>query len=120
YLAALINAPTTLDPYLNYEGLTARQKVILDRMKEFGFLESADYQVALSDTVEFLPRQTVLKYPYFSFFIRDLLVQELGQEVVDQGLNVYTTLDPTLQEQAMDIVAKQVKHNSQKWKASNA
>src|SRR5690606_25237558 len=35
YIAALINAPSTLDPYANFDGLTARQQLVLDRMHEF-------------------------------------------------------------------------------------
>ena len=119
YIAALINAPSTLDPYANYEGLTARQQLVLNRMHEFGFIDEAELASAKTEDVVFQPRNYVLKYPYFSFYVRNLLEREFGQEVVSEGLRVTTSLDPILQEQAMALLSAQVEENSEKWQASN-
>lgn len=120
YIAALINAPSTLDPYANYNGLTTRQQLVLSRMHEFGFLAETEYNQALAETVEFKPRSMVLEYPFFSFYVRNLLEETFGQEVVNGGLNVQTTLDPVLQRQAETMLAKQVISNTKEWQASNA
>ncbi len=120
YIAALINAPSTLDPYANYDGLTTRQHLVLSRMKEFGFLTASDYAAALSEVVEFKPRSAVLKYPFFSFYVRNLLEETFGQEVVNGGLSVQTTLNPKLQQQAEIMLAEQVARNTKEWQASNA
>lgn len=120
YIAALINAPSTLDPYANYEGLTSRQQLVLDRMKEFGFIAQEDYLQAANEVVEFKPRTAVLEYPFFSFYVRNLLEETFGQEVVNGGLTVQTTLDPKFQKQAESMLAAQVASNTKSWQAANA
>src|SRR5690606_35613561 len=106
YIAALINAPSTLDPYANFDGLTSRQQLVLSRMNEFGFLAKEDQLLAMNEEVEFRPRSSVLKHPFFSFYVRNLLEETFGQDVVQGGLNVQTTLDPVLQAQAEEMLSK--------------
>ncbi len=120
YIAALINAPSTLDPYYNLAGLTSRQQLVLERMRNFGFLTEEQYQEAKDDTVAFLARKSTLRYPFFSFYIRQLLQQQFGQEVVDEGLYVLTSLDATLQDNAINVMQQHAKENATKWQADNA
>jgi membrane peptidoglycan carboxypeptidase len=120
YIAALINAPSTLDPYLNTKGLTERQQLVLARMHEFGFLDSQAYQQAQAEQVTFQPRRTVITYPFFSFFVRQQLERQFGVDQVNQGLEVQTTLDASLQHQAETIIQSHSQDNSQKWQAGNA
>lgn len=120
YIAALINAPSTLDPYANPDGLKERQQLVLERMRNFGFLNDQRYQQAAAEAVSFQPRQTILKYPYFSFFVKKQLEKQFGAEAVNQGLEVTTTLDPQLQEQAMADIAEHAAQNASQWQASNA
>lgn len=120
YIAALINAPGTLDPYLNPEGLQERQRLVLSMMAEFGFIDQQQRDGAVAEAVEFLPRKTVLRYPFFSLYVRQLLEKEFGQEVVNQGLIVHTSLKTEAQDEAEKLVAEQVKLNTQQWRASNA
>lgn len=120
YIAALINAPSTLDPYANYDGLTARQRVVLGRMKEFGFINNSEYQAAISEEVAFNPRRHEIKHPYFSFYVRNLLEQQFGQEIVNEGLTVQTSLDAQAQEMAEQLVAEHAQDGLDEWDASNA
>lgn len=120
YIAALINAPSTLDPYLNYNGLTDRQQLILSRMRTFGFLTDDQYHLAQEEHVTFQPRKTIIKHPYFAFFIRQLLEEEFGTEQVNQGLEVQTTLDAVMQQRAIDSIQAHIDENTDKWQASNA
>jgi penicillin-binding protein 1A len=120
YLASLINAPSILDPYANYEGLTDRQQLILNRMQEFGFISEQERLQALQQQVEFQPRTNVLTHPHFSFYVRHLLEKEFDQAVVGEGLTVQTSLDPQLQRQAEQLLAAQVEENTKNWNAANA
>lgn len=120
YLAALINAPSILDPYSNPEGLAERQELILSRMGEFGFLDQAGYNRAMVEDVTFDPRRTTLKQPHFSFFVKKYLEEQFGEEVVDQGLEVITTLDSDMQAEAQAIIDKRIEQNTKQWGASNA
>ena len=47
YIAALINAPSILDPYLNQPGLTSRQQLVLQRMATFGFITKLQSDAAI-------------------------------------------------------------------------
>jgi membrane peptidoglycan carboxypeptidase len=119
YIAALINAPSTLDPYLNFSGLTSRQQLVLQRMKQFGFLDDGAYQQALLEKVEFQPRKTEIRHPFFSLYVRQLLEREFGDEI-NQGLTVQTTLDPAVQDQAIAAIEAHAAENHDKWQAGNA
>lgn len=120
YLAAMINAPGVLDPYLNPAGLQSRQQLIIDRMAEFGFINEQTRDAAKAEQVIFTPRQTVLKYPFYSLYVRRVLEEQYGRDVLDQGLTVYTSLDADLQGQAEQIVADKVAQNAKTWQADNA
>src|SRR5690606_42134280 len=61
-------------------GLTSRQQLVLERMRNFDFLTEEQYQEAKDDTVAFLARKSTLRYPFFSFYIRQLLQQQLDRK----------------------------------------
>ncbi len=119
YLAAMINAPGILDPYLNPEGLQSRQQLVIDRMAGFGFIDEATRDQAKAEEVVFSPRKTVLKYPFYSLYVRRVLEEQYGRDVLDQGLTVHTSLDANLQAQAEQIIAEKVEANAKTWQADN-
>ena len=45
-LAALPNAPSYLDPYTNYKGAKARQKLVLEQMVDQGMITQAEADYA--------------------------------------------------------------------------
>ena len=45
-LAALTNAPSYLDPYENYKGAKARQKLVLAQMVDQGMISQAEADYA--------------------------------------------------------------------------
>lgn len=94
-LAGLPKAPTAFSPVTNPERAKIRQKYVLSRMRDDGYitkkqeLENADKELKVffkEDYKDFAP--------FFLETVRLQLVKELGEEqVLDKGLKVYTSLD---------------------------
>ncbi len=122
YLAALPQAPTYYSPYGNHrDELDARHNLVLARMKEHGFITSAEYDGAMREEVEF--RNTAeagIKAPHFVFYIREYLEEKYGPDMVaNGGLRVVTTLDYDLQKKGEDIVARFAPTMLRDFNASN-
>jgi len=59
--------------------------------------------------VQFATQGVGIKASHFVLYVRDLLAEQFGQKVVEQGgLQVTTTLDLKIQEEAEKIVAEEV------------
>ncbi len=123
YIAALPQAPTYLSPYgNNKDDLDTRQKIVLSRMRDQGFLTTEEYDAALLEEVTFQPQAvTGIRAPHFVMYVRDQIVQKYGEEAItERGLRVITTLDWDLQKAAEEIVAKHALKNIERFKANNA
>ncbi len=110
FLAGLPAAPTTFSPFgSNPELAYIRQKQVLDRMLQQDMITLKQYNQALAEKLEFAPQRIDIKAPHFVMFVRQLLVDRLGEDRVTQGgLDVTTTLDLSDQEIAQDVVSKQI------------
>ena len=123
YLAAIPQAPTYLSPYgNNKDKLDDRQKVVLERMRELGYLSADEYEAAKKEEVMFEPQVVSgIKAPHFVMYIREVLAEKYGEEALgERGFKVITTLDWDLQQKAEEIVKAKAAINTAKFKASNA
>ena len=122
-LAALPNAPTYLSPHGNHsEELRARQKNILVRMRELGFISDQELQRALS--VDIFAAIVLLKRPivapHFVFYVIGQLGKIYSKESLQtEGLRIHTTLDLGLQDAAEQAVQNGARKNIARG-ASNA
>lgn len=102
-LAGMLRSPSSYDPFDDPGPVVARRNVVLSAMHQEGMITEDQYREACEaelDLVEPTADPTVV-YPYFVDSVRRELVAKLGQEVVDRGgLEVYTTLDPAVQQAA--------------------
>jgi len=98
-LAALPKAPTYYSPYgSHFEDLKKRQERILTRMSNLGMISPAEAEDAKQEELHFQPRTENINAPHFVFYIKEILDEEYGERVVEQGgLIVTTTLDMRLQ-----------------------
>jgi len=113
-LAGLPQRPSYYSPYGPYpKAYIARTEQVLRRMKEDGYINKKQEQDAVKSlqSVEFLPKDTQsIKAPHFSLYVKDLLVEQFGENLVEQGgLQVTTTLDYKLQAKAEEIVKEEIK-----------
>ncbi len=94
--------------------IDGRVDYVLNQMKEKGFISDFEYQRTHEDLqhITFTPYREMITAPHFVFYVRDILEQELGKDVLEQaGLKIYTTLDADLQKTAEDMVADQAEIN---------
>lgn len=111
-LAGFPQLPSYYSPYgPNPKAYINRTKDVLRRMREDGYIskKQEDDAVLALPKVTFLKKSQTIKAPHFSFYVKDLLIKQFGEGVVEQaGLQVTTTLDYKLQSIAEEIVDEEV------------
>ncbi|MEA3355362.1 MAG: transglycosylase domain-containing protein, partial [Patescibacteria group bacterium] len=109
-LAGLPASPTTYSPFgLNPHLSIYRQHQVLNRMVEEKFIAPLEAELAKKQIIKLAPQFTNIKAPHFVMFVKDLLVKEYGQALVEQGgLTVITSLDFKLHQSVQQIVSKEI------------
>ena len=123
YLAAIPNLPTYYSPYgPNKAELDLRQQTVLREMKRYGFISDKQYNTALVENVEFLSEEdNFAKSLHFVQYVRAQLEETYGVDMVENGgLQVITTLDYELQQQAEEIISQHIEDVEEDFDASNA
>ena len=109
-LAGLPASPTTYSPF----GLTPhlsiyRQHQVLNRMVKEKFIAPLEAELAKKEKIRLAPQFTNIKAPHFVMFVKDILVKEYGQNLVEQGgLTVTTSLDLELQKAVQQTVSEEI------------
>lgn len=108
-LIGIPQSPTYNNPVNYPENCVKRRNVVLSRMLSYGCITQVEYDAAVASdlNLNLAPSKSedgILKYPYFTSYVRDTLLEQLDYETVfEGGLTVYTTIDPTLQGYAEDV-----------------
>ncbi len=110
-LAGLPQAPSTYSPFGNKsERAKTRQKEVLRRMIEEGYITQDVADKASEETLHYATNKIDIKAPHFVFYVKDLLEEKYSSYVVEHGgLRVTTTLDLSIQEKAQATVAAELK-----------
>ncbi|MCU0269465.1 MAG: transglycosylase domain-containing protein [Acidimicrobiales bacterium] len=119
-LAGIIPAPSKYGPRENLTLAEERRQFVLKQMRDLGMLTDAELTAELDKqiwyaafgeppkamTVVYPPPQTSYgRYPYFVDYVRRYLVDRYGPELVYRGgLQIYTSIDPRLQDLAEQTV----------------
>jgi penicillin-binding protein 1A len=98
-LAGLPRAPSTYAPFEHPKAAKRRREVVLRRMVEYGALKQEDAsKIAKADLGLIPPERRRTTSQYFLDHVQQILEAKYGADMVFKGgLNVYTTLDPTMQ-----------------------
>jgi membrane peptidoglycan carboxypeptidase len=120
YLAGLPQSPTRYSPFGSSPEMgKARQATVLDRMAKEKFITKEEAEAAKLEELNFAQPRIDIKAPHFVFYVRDQLIEEYGQAVVERGgLRVTTTLDLDLQEVVQATVSAEI-DNLERHKISN-
>lgn len=98
FLAGLPQAPALYDPYAHFDAAKKRQGVVLQLMVEQGYITPAQAEAARRQELQLAPPSQGLLAPHFVAYVRELLEQKYGPEVLYRGgFQVYTTLDSKMQ-----------------------
>lgn len=102
FLAGLVKAPSELGRAQHRKEALERQHEILAKMVEYGYITASQAESARKEKLAFKKGSNPMqKYPYYISYVMDLLRARFSNaELKQQGLKVYTNLDPQMQELA--------------------
>lgn len=102
-IAGLPQAPSRNNPITNPDDAIKRRNHVLERMRDVGFITSAQYNEAIKapETAALHAPAIQVSAPYFAEMVRQVVVNDFGNSVYDSGLSVYTTLSSSLQNDAV-------------------
>jgi len=110
-LAGLVQRPSYLNPYRHPDRALDRRNLVLEAMVETGSIKREEAERAKATPLKLAPPNVEASdAPYFVDLVKDTLVNQYGEhELSDQGLRIYTTLDPDLQRAAAEAVQVGIK-----------
>lgn len=108
-LVAMVKGPSYYNPRRNPERATRRRNLVLDMFHEAGFLHDEDWMRAKEAGLGVSARsvRSTSQYPAFIDLVRrQLLGQYKDGDLTEEGLRVFTTLDPAVQAATEQRVSK--------------
>ena len=109
-LAGLPQSPSVYTPFGNNPELAyGRQREVLRRMVEDGYLTAEEAQQASQEPLAFRKDTIDITAPHFVMYVKQLLAEKYGEEILTSGgLIVKTTLDTELQQETQKKVTDEV------------
>ncbi len=109
-LAGLPKGPSFYSPLINPEAAIKRQKSVLQAMFLEGYITEQEKQKALEETLSFHEPELQERSLYFVDYIINVELAKLFNgkltDICRNGLEIYTTLDPSMQDTAEQIMAR--------------
>jgi membrane peptidoglycan carboxypeptidase len=102
--------------------IAGRSDLVLKQMFNQGYITSEERQNALNElqTLEFNDYREPIKHPHFVLYIKQILEEKYGKDIVEQGgLKVYTTIDGELQEYAEEVALEKGDSNEERFDSNN-
>ncbi|HET9393126.1 MAG TPA: PBP1A family penicillin-binding protein [Candidatus Rubrimentiphilum sp.] len=108
-LAGLIAAPSDYSPYVNLPLARERERHVLDRMVESGYITQAQADAAYAAPLQLTglrpPGLQGFRDPWFTTYVVDQLEHTFGKQATyEGGLQVYTTVDPAVEDVAQSAI----------------
>lgn len=110
YLAGLLQAPSALSG--DFKAAKERQKLVLSKMLQFGFITKDQYKAALKEKLYFNSTPGNLEaYPYYFTYVLKYLKERFNLDrLKGKGYKVYTSIDPVAQSTAERILNEEIKN----------
>lgn len=121
-LAGLPQNPSVYNPFSGVKDTwKGRAKDVLRRMEEDGYItkDEREKAVAQVDKYKFTSEKVSITAPHFVFFVRDFVTEQFGEEALNNGLRIKTTLDLEAQEVAQKIVNEEVMELQEEYNLGN-
>jgi penicillin-binding protein 1A len=113
-IAGVVASPSAFDPVAHPVAAKRRRDLVLARMLQQGLLAREQYDEAVQEPVptrhDVQPPREDTKYPYFTSWIKQQVVDKLGggqtgaRQAFEGGLTVQTTIDARFQEAAQNAI----------------
>lgn len=117
-LAGLAQAPTRYSPRNHIDQAKARQRYVLRRMAEVGFLGAAEADRAYQARIALAPPSSFRsKAAYFLEYVRAYIQEKYGIDALYKSqMQIYSTIDGRLQEAAHDALVEGVRKTEERNK----
>lgn len=115
------NRPATEDqPSSGFEQAKIRQRYVLDQMRKYGYITREQADAAWQEPIQIRESRTnaITAAPHFTQYIHGYIYDKFGEGAVYSGLDIYTSIDLDLQQEAEQIVAQGVA-NMQQYERNN-
>ncbi|SFB13379.1 MULTISPECIES: transglycosylase domain-containing protein [unclassified Bacillus (in: firmicutes)] len=102
-LGGLLQSPSYLNPYNNYDRAIKRRNLVLMKMNEHGMISDQEYKDAKNEKIKLRDGGGSLvkrKYPYYVDAALDEAIKRYGltqDEILTRGYRIYTEMDQNLQ-----------------------
>jgi penicillin-binding protein 1A len=108
-LAGMPAAPSDYSPFVSLERAKERQHHVLERMVASDFITQNQMDTELARPLGLIKERPAglqsYRFPYFTTYVTHLLETQFGKQATfEGGLQVYTTMDPRMQQEAQDAV----------------
>ncbi|QIO05471.1 penicillin-binding protein 1B [Acinetobacter shaoyimingii] len=100
YLVGLVQGPTLYNPWKNPEGAIKRRNIVLQNMVVMGYLTQEQYETESAKPLNIISKPTIgpARFPDFMDIVRRQLKNEYQEsDLTNQGLRIFTSLDPIAQ-----------------------
>lgn len=117
FLVGLVQGPSLYNPWRNPEAAKKRRDVVLNNMMVMGYLTEAEYQDEIARPLNVISKPTVgpAKFPDFLDIVRRQLRTEYQEsDITNQGLRIFTTLDPIAQTKVQTVFKNSVERLAQR------
>lgn len=116
FLVGLVQGPTLYNPWRNPEAAIKRRNLVLKNMLVMGYLTQEKYDTESAKPLNVIDKPTVgpSRFPDFMDIVRRQLKTEYQEsDLSNQGLKIFTTLDPIAQTKVQNSFAASVKRLTQ-------
>lgn len=111
FIAGLPQGPSLYSPFSGNKYYINRTKDVLNQMANVGYVtrQQADNAFKEIEKKEFNQVNTGIKAPHFVFYVKQQLIKQFGESVVESGgLRVKTTLDYKIEKEAEKILKEEI------------
>lgn len=108
-LAGMPQAPNQYDPYSHPEAAQERRNLVLSEMKGQGYISAEQYEKAINTPITdgLQSLKSANSYPpHMDNYLKEVIdqvEQETGYNLLTTGMDVYTNVDPKVQQHLWDI-----------------
>ncbi len=120
-LVAMVRGPSYYDPRRHPDRAIQRRNLVLDEMYKQGFISELEAQPAKQSKLYVVAKthRPANRYPAFLDLVKRQLRQEYrNEDLTSEGLRIFTTLDPFVQNKLENTIKKKLSQLEKKPKVS--